>query len=458
MGLFEQLPYTNFHDLNLTELIKFVNETIKHIHEMDLAIEEQNTVINDFKNYVMDYLNNLNVTQDVRDYIDELITNGTMRDIIDESSRFVNTDWSNRRCLFLGDSYMTGWTPDNDVTDKFVDIIASILNLSAHWNYSVGGVGFSYARPYHYLEMFNNFLSDHPNEEVTDVFIMGGYNDNTEGRLDIVSSSANPYNGHVTISSIRAVYPKAQIHIAYIGRGAGVNTARSYIANINKCARYYKDIARDMNCDYINGSEFMLHDYRDLSSDGIHPNQSGNNHIAWYTVDVLLHGEFEFTNTGDWHRWELDRNLTGTNKTKLMPPFSVVPIFEQLTKNGVVIQGRQQTVNFFSNPVNGVNLDGSNYDNALCIGKVCGTSDCRNFISNFGNSNQIVIPIQMSSIYEISGVHTVLTNEGNLIIDEDGTVLLQVTHVLPNQTFPADSPAKFVIIPAFEFTIPLEMC
>ena len=35
MGLFEQLPYTNFHDLNLTELIKFVKEIAREMSDFE---------------------------------------------------------------------------------------------------------------------------------------------------------------------------------------------------------------------------------------------------------------------------------------------------------------------------------------------------------------------------------------------------------------------------------------
>lgn len=458
MGFWEQLPYTNFHDLNLTELVKFINETIKKINEMSADIAEQNQVIEDFKTYVMNYLNNLNVTQDVRDYIDELITNGTMRDIIDESNRLSNVDWSNRRCLFLGDSYMTGWSPDGDVTTKFVEIIANELHVSAYWNYSQGGAGFSYNRPIHYVELFNNFVSDHPNEEVTDIFIMGGYNDNTETRTDIINSSVNPYNGYETIDAIRTVYPNALIHIAYIGRGTGVNTARSGIEAIEKCANYYMEIARDKNCNYIARSEYMLHDYRGLSSDGIHPNQSGHDQIGYYTASVLLYGYYQYSNIGEWHRLSIDNSISGTTKTKLAPAFSPVPFFEKLTNEGVIIQGRYSTVNLIGSPITGVTFDGSSPDTSICFGKICGNSNCRNFIGNFGSTNEIVIPVNAQVMFTSGGGNDFVNYEATLVIDDDGTLYLNICHLTTAISFPGAGSVKFIIIPAFEYTIPLNAC
>ena len=167
MGLFEQLPYTNFHDLNLTELIKFVNETIKHIHEMDLTIAEQNQTISDFKDYVMDYLNNLDVEQDVKDYINELISNGTM-------ATLVNKSWlSGKNIVWYGDSW--GTTSDNPVS-KFMSEFTDV-NVT---NRCIGGSlmtrttefpGFEYNSGYQLITSANDL------NDFDYIFIMYGVND-----------------------------------------------------------------------------------------------------------------------------------------------------------------------------------------------------------------------------------------------------------------------------------------
>lgn len=167
MGFWEQLPYTNFHDLNLTELVKFVNETIKKINEMSADIVEQNQVINDFKNYVMDYLNNLDVEQDVKDYIDELISNGTMATLVNKSI------FSGKNIVWYGDSW--GTTADNPV-QKFIDEYTDTTVT----NRCIGGTlmtrstefpGYEYNSGYQLITSANDLA------DFDYIFIMYGVND-----------------------------------------------------------------------------------------------------------------------------------------------------------------------------------------------------------------------------------------------------------------------------------------
>ena len=458
MGFWEQLPYTNFHDLNLSELVKFVNATIARINEMSHSIEEQNQNIEDFKTYVMDYLNNLNVTQDVRDYIDELITNGTMRDIVDESNRLARVDWSNRVCVFLGDSYMTGWHADGTASPTYVETMCNLLNISSYYVYATGGVGFSYARGTHYIELFANFVSDHPDVIPTDVFIIGGYNDNTESRNDILNSVANPYNAEQTFNSIKNTFPGCLIHVAYIGRGAGVNTARSKIDAINKCAVTYQMACRMFGGEYIAKSELMLHNYKGLSSDGIHPNQQGHNAIGHYLADVLLYGYYQYEEVADWHKLDIEYSISGTSKTVIYPVSGTNwSIWENLTNEGVTIQTRTVLYNFTGTPISSMLMDGKKNTASICLGKICGSSACRNYICNFSDANEIAIPINVYVGYN-DGSYKPLPTSANLLIDTDGTLSLVFTTMQNSYAYPTINNVCGFTLPALEFTIPLALC
>lgn len=457
MGLFEQLPYTNFSNLNLGELVKFINETLKKIENMSLDITAQNAAIAEFKQYVLDYLDNLNVEQDVRDYIDELITNGTLRDIIDESNRLRSVDWTNRKCLFLGDSYMTGWYPGGVASPTFVDTIASILKIGEYWNYSEGGTGFSYARPHHYLELFNNFTVEHPDKTLTDIFIMGGYNDNTETASDIIDSNVNPYNGYKTIDAMKKAFPNALIHIAYIGRGAGNNLARSELATINKTATYYQTIANYRQCHYIPKSELWLHDYRGLGSDGIHPNQSGHDQIGLYCAETLMYDYFQYTNIGNWHRMECEHTTDGTDCTQLAPAFGSFPIFEQLTNEGVILQGRNSLLSFYGSPLTDVSFHGLRA-RSICLGKYTGSENCRNFISNFGSTNEIAIPMTINILADIGDGFKTMQVPCALTFEENGALTIRAMLASSSFNYLEHVKVGAFILPAFEYTIPLNAC
>lgn len=81
MGVFEQFPYTNFHDLNLDWIIKKVKECLDQVdvNTADMA---------DLKNYVLNYFANLDVQDEINNKLDEMADNGELANIIAE---YLNT-------------------------------------------------------------------------------------------------------------------------------------------------------------------------------------------------------------------------------------------------------------------------------------------------------------------------------------------------------------------------------
>lgn len=78
MGIFRQFPYSNFHEFNLDWLLGVVKALIEDLEVFDKDYEE-------FKEYVYEYLKNLDVEEYVREYIDELWESGALGDIIMEA-------------------------------------------------------------------------------------------------------------------------------------------------------------------------------------------------------------------------------------------------------------------------------------------------------------------------------------------------------------------------------------
>ena len=301
MGFWEQLPYTNFHDLNLTELVKFVNETINHIHEMDLTIQEQNQAIEDFKNYVLDYLNNLNVEQDVRDYIDQLISDGIMTDIIRSAVNDLH-DWSNRNVIFCGDSYGRGLSIIGGVAsygDSWVEYCCYKINPNSYYNLSVNQAGFSdtNAEAHRYGYQLKDFVDNHTTAEceaITDIVICGGYNESYSHNSDIVNTTSN-YCAYWTNNFARVNFPNARIHIGFIGRVpkmTGSNNVNATIPIFTKCIKKYKDIASKYSWNYLDGVEWSCHDYTLLSEDGIHFTTTGYAEIGRGVAEALNNGSF----------------------------------------------------------------------------------------------------------------------------------------------------------------------
>lgn len=115
MGLFEQFPYTNLHELNLDWIIDQIKKISDEGKQLGLKFEE-------LREYVIHYLDNIDIEQDVKDRIDELIEDGTIGDLInqqllgdindrldaDEISLRKTRILKDKKVIMIGDSYAMG--------------------------------------------------------------------------------------------------------------------------------------------------------------------------------------------------------------------------------------------------------------------------------------------------------------------------------------------------------------
>ena len=101
-------------------------------------------------------------------------------------------------------------------------------------------------------------------------------------------STANTLAGMLSFKNTCIVkFPNAKIHVGFIGNTTDktqkANIAARCMTHINGCAMY--------NMNYLNNVEYSLHRYyEDFASDGIHPNATGEEHIAWYITQALRTG------------------------------------------------------------------------------------------------------------------------------------------------------------------------
>lgn len=118
MGVFRNFPYTNFHEMNLDEIIKLMKtlteEWLQYHTTWDEWRNETNNAFEDLRQFVIDSFDNLNVTQAVRDKIDDMIESGEFENILGEffehftkdyyfSSNYVSID--NLMDLSVADTY-----------------------------------------------------------------------------------------------------------------------------------------------------------------------------------------------------------------------------------------------------------------------------------------------------------------------------------------------------------------
>lgn len=78
MGLFEQLPYTNFHELNLDWFLDKFKELLKEWADMQTDFTDLTAAVNSLREYVANYFANLDVQDEVNKKLDEMAESGEL--------------------------------------------------------------------------------------------------------------------------------------------------------------------------------------------------------------------------------------------------------------------------------------------------------------------------------------------------------------------------------------------
>ena len=185
-----------------------------------------------------------------------------------------------KKWIFIGDSYAEGYSPDGTVT-SFVYQLISKMGLSQD-QYTIathGGASFGNSGAYLFETIIDGLTADN---DVTDILIAGGYN-------DITSSGTNILNGITACSTkLKTKFPNAKTYIAFIG-----GTTNQYHGNIHLKTINYIDGCLNNDLIYLDNLQYVLYNASYFSSDGIHPNQNGQNEIA-KALYLALRGEYNY--------------------------------------------------------------------------------------------------------------------------------------------------------------------
>ena len=86
MGIFQQFPYSNFHEFNLDQIIKIMRE-------MQDEWEATKTEWNDMKDFINNYFDNLDVSEEVYGALVKMAHNGILSGIIDPTIISATSSW-----------------------------------------------------------------------------------------------------------------------------------------------------------------------------------------------------------------------------------------------------------------------------------------------------------------------------------------------------------------------------
>lgn len=209
----------------------------------------------------------------------ERILDNYLSDEIDEVNDRIDNiveELTAKKWIFVGDSYAEppeGITPWTTQLKEKMGLSNDEVIIAHH-----GGAGF--ANPsYPFYDIINGLTSD---EDVTDILIAGGYN-------DISYNMTNIINGITNVKTlISTKFPNAKIHIAVIG-----GTTNQWHGHMHLLVEAYVQGCLDNNINYLKNLEYTLYQSQLFLSDGIHPNQYGQNAIA-RNLYSALNGGFEY--------------------------------------------------------------------------------------------------------------------------------------------------------------------
>ena len=205
----------------------------------------------------------------------------------------------NRRFVLIGDSYLQGatyheggaWTYD---TTPWGTYFCNILGLDPATvpMLAVGGAGFAAQTDQgtwpSRFPAFAETVTDP--DTVTDVIIAGGIND------AIFSNRASVVSGIVSMGTlVRAAFPNAKIHIAYIG--VDKFDVSSQLKSYEMRDTYALTAAQGPKMTYLADCEFVLQELEFLQADGVHPNSVGNNFLACALVNAIFGNSIEVPST-----------------------------------------------------------------------------------------------------------------------------------------------------------------
>lgn len=187
--------------------------------------------------------------------------------------------------IFIGDSYIQGYSPDGNISNTFVNQIINNLKITDVKISANGGASFANSD--------NNFLTLLKNIDVTDknsitnIVVFGGYNDYSWSKTDIITGMTNFFN------YAKTNYPNAIISIGYVGFCTDSSTYNKRADSVS----IYNEVSGQLGGNYLSGCEYILHNTNEMSSDGIHPNITGHKMLASYCTTALMNGSCNPTST-----------------------------------------------------------------------------------------------------------------------------------------------------------------
>lgn len=278
---FDKLSFLDYGDIYVKDTESREKNTQLE-NELNVLTETVNNNKNETDNKFNDVNSKIRDTNGRIDNVNSRVDTAN-NNVSNLSSRVANLEstksiLANRFFIFVGDSYMYGYTPDGKI-EGFADKVKRVTGLSGNI-FARGGEGFAKSGPYgNFLDRLKDYTGN--TDKVTDVIVIGGYNDQGYSYSEIGSGISEFYN------YMHSHFPNATLSI---GMDAWSTSPTKY-NGIRKVLEAYTKASESVPFRMIKNIEYALHFSDFFSSDGFHPNTDGQNAIANYLVSWILGGD-----------------------------------------------------------------------------------------------------------------------------------------------------------------------
>ena len=271
-------------DKEITNMGKTVSDLDENLDQTQQSLKQTNKSVNDLTNNLEETNNNVeNIKAGLSDTNKSLSEQGKK---IDENSKKITSIGgkkaylSDRYFVFIGDSYTYGYYPDNSA--KKITGYVDLAKARTGFNGNIlarGGEGFAKNGTYgKFLTRIKEFSGD--KSQVTDVVVLGGYNDH-DMSVSEISAGIKEFCNYVASN-----FPVAKVTIGMVGW----STSASRYYELRKVLSTYTEGACANKCAFIPNLEFVMHNTELFSSDGLHPNAEGHSRLSAALTSWIMGG------------------------------------------------------------------------------------------------------------------------------------------------------------------------
>lgn len=229
-----------------------------------IAVEKDNEQLHE---------DNTQLHEDITETVELVNTTAdTLRDEMADIRAEILKVLNYRKVIIFGDSYTDDAAYSRETFTQALTRMLAAYPLIQFQNFSLSSCRFSANLDTSYKNRINAVTSSFNSDEVTDVIILGGFNDRNY-TIDEIQAGIS-----AAVTNAHAKYPNARVSVGHYGwSGALPSEARELL--YTRTIPAYRS-APMFGAAYMTNIEYTMHDYELFDDDRVHPNAAGNTEIA----------------------------------------------------------------------------------------------------------------------------------------------------------------------------------